>query len=94
MLVGRNPETLALTYKNIAAVSKSIRVLAQPTNVSDEPSVKALFEKVKGDFGKAHVLVNAAGSMGGGLMGDAPLASWWGDFASAATKLGNVSRGG
>ena len=56
--------------------------MAEPTDVSDESSVKSLFGKVKDRFGKAHVLVNAAGSMGGGMVGDVALASWWSDFVS------------
>ena len=57
--------------------------MAEPADVSDESSVTSLFAKVKAKFGEAHVLVNSAGSMGGGLIGDAPLASWWGDFVSS-----------
>lgn len=61
--------------------------MAEPTDVSDESSVTSLFAKVKAKFGEAHILVNSAGSMGGGLIGDAPLASWWGDFVSPLPML-------
>lgn len=64
-------------------MAKSVPVVAEPTDVSDEASVKALFDKVHAKFGKAHVLVNSAGSMGGGMVGDVPLASWWADFVSS-----------
>jgi len=64
-------------------VAESVPVIAEPTDVSDEASVKALFEKVHAKFGKVHVLVNSAGSMGGGMVGDVPLASWWADFVSS-----------
>jgi len=80
VLVGRNPENLGITADKVAAVSKSIEVLVQPTDVSDELGVKKLFEKVKAKFDQAHILINAAGTMGSGMMGDAPLASWWRDF--------------
>ena len=82
VLVGRKAETLNLTVDNITKISKSIPLIAEPTDVSDESSVKSLFAKVKAKFGKAHVLVNAAGSMGGGMVGDVPLASWGADFVS------------
>ena len=94
MLVGRNAETLERTSKNIAATSKSSQVLVQPTDVSNESSVKALFEKVKDHFGKVHTLVNAAGTMEGGPIGDIPLASWWGDFVSTASRVGIVAHSG
>ena len=94
MLVGRNAETLEHTNKNVAAISESSRVLVLPTDVSNEPSVKALFEKVKDQFGKVHILVNAAGTMGGGPIGDIPLASWWGDFVSTASRVGIVAHSG
>jgi len=64
--------------------------MAEPADVSDESSVTSLFAKVKAKFGEAHVLVNSAGSMGGGLIGDAPLASWWGDFVSSLPTLHNI----
>ena len=82
VLVGRKAETLNITAESIAKASKSVPTLVEPTDISDESSVKSLFEKVKARFGKAHVLVNSAGSMGGGPVGDVPVASWWADFVS------------
>ena len=82
VLVGRTLETLQITVENISKVSESIPIIVEPTDVSDESRVKSLFTKVKAKFGRAHILVNAAGSMGGGPVGDVPLASWWTDFVS------------
>ena len=82
VLAGRNPESLNLTVEIISKVSESIPVIVEPTDVTDETSVKSLFDKVKAKFGKAHVLINSAGTMGGGMIGDVPLASWWIDFVS------------
>ena len=82
VLVGRKAETLNITAEGIAKASKSVPTLVEPTDISDESSVKSLYEKIKAKFGKAHVLVNSAGSMGGGPIGDVPLASWWADFVS------------
>ena len=85
VLIGRKAEALDLTVKNIYKISTTIPVIAEPTDVSEEASVISLFAKVKTKFGKAHVLVNSAGSMGGGMIGDVPLASWWADFVSKTT---------
>ena len=82
MLAGRKAANLEETEKNVFKVSNSVSVMIQTTDVSDESSVKLLFDKVKEKFGKAHVLVNAVGVMGGGLIGDVPLASWWQDYVS------------
>ena len=93
VLVGRKAETLNLTAENISKVSKSIPVIAEPTDITNETSVKSLFDKVKAKFGKAHVLVNSAGTMGGGMVGDVPLPSWWMDFVSRfLTRFGTQER--
>ena len=45
--------------------------------------MKQVFSKVKAELaGGSYALVNAAGSMGGGQVGDVPLAAWWADFVS------------
>ncbi|KAL8923536.1 MAG: hypothetical protein Q9172_003072 [Xanthocarpia lactea] len=80
VLVGRTATSLDLTAQGVSQISDSLPVMVQPADVSDEIGVKSAFAKIKTRFGKAHVLVNAAGSMGGGMIGDAPLESWWGDF--------------
>lgn len=80
VLVGRNAKTLQLTESNIAKASQSVIVLTLPTDVTIESDVKMLFEKTKAKFGNVHVLINSAGSMAQGMVGDAPLTSWWGDF--------------
>ena len=82
ILVGRKAETLNLTAENIAKISSSVPVISVPTDVTIESSVQQLFQKAKGKFQKVQVLVNAAGTMGGGMIGDVPLASWWADFVS------------
>lgn len=83
ILVGRKADTLNLTAENIAKISSSVPVISVPTDVTIESCVQQLFQKAKGKFDKVQVLVNAAGTMGGDMIGDAPLASWWADFVSA-----------
>ena len=80
VLIGRTAETLNLTVDNISKINKSIPVIAEPTDVSNESSVKSLFAKVKARFGKAHVLINSAVKVTPGPIGDVPVESWWGDY--------------
>ena len=73
-----------MTSEKIAAVGKSTPVLAHSMDVSSQSSVKELFERVREKFDKAHILVNAAGTMSRGMIGDTPLAFWWGDFVDGS----------
>lgn len=82
VLAGRNVDALDLTADNIINISSSVSVIIVPTDVTNESSVRFLFRNAKAKFGKVHVLVNAAGTMGGGTVGEVPLASWWADFVS------------
>lgn len=61
--------------------------MAEPTDVSDESSVHSLLPRVKSRYEKADVLLNAAGTMTQGMVGDVPAASWWGDFTSGFRTL-------
>jgi NAD(P)-dependent dehydrogenase (short-subunit alcohol dehydrogenase family) len=60
VLAGRRPEALAQTVA--AAGPDGTRALAVPTDVSDEASVRALFDKTKEAFGRLDVLFNNAGT--------------------------------
>ncbi|KAL8744553.1 MAG: hypothetical protein Q9190_003212 [Brigantiaea leucoxantha] len=80
VLVGRHSESLDTTSEQISKIDGSIPVLAEVADISKESSVKSFFAKIKAKFGKAHVLVNCAGSMGRGITGNIALESWWGDF--------------
>ena len=84
VIAGRNPSTLEMTSEKIAAVGNSTPVLAHPTDLSSVSSVKELFERVREKFDKAHVLVNAAGTMSQGRIEDTPFASWWRDFVGGS----------
>jgi NAD(P)-dependent dehydrogenase (short-subunit alcohol dehydrogenase family) len=80
VLVGRSIDTLNLTVDNISKINKSIPVVAEATDVSNESSVKSLFAKVKAKFGKAHVLINSAATMASGKIGDILPGSWWSNY--------------
>lgn len=88
VLIGRTAETLNLTINNISNINQSIPIIAEPTDVTNEASVKSLFAKVKAKFGKAHVLVNAAAKVTPGPIGDVAVGSWWNDYVRSL--LNNV----
>ena len=58
-------------------------MLVQIADVSSETEVKALYEKVQAKFGNADALVNSAGAMGSGMVGEVEPSAWWQDFVSA-----------
>ena len=88
VLIGRSADTLKLTASNIDKINNSIPVIAEPTDIANEAGVKKLFSKVKAELsGKSYALVNCAGTMGGGQVGDVALASWWADFVSLLSLL-------
>jgi NAD(P)-dependent dehydrogenase (short-subunit alcohol dehydrogenase family) len=60
VLVGRRPE--ALEQSAAEAGSARARALVVPTDVSDEASVQALFERTKAAFGRLDLLFNNAGT--------------------------------
>jgi NAD(P)-dependent dehydrogenase (short-subunit alcohol dehydrogenase family) len=57
-LAGRRSDALAATA---VLAAESSRVLAIPTNVTDEGSVRALFEQTSAKFGRVDLLFNNAG---------------------------------
>lgn len=81
VLVARNADQLKETEEDVRKINSQVQVLSVPTSVTDEDSVKQLYEKVKATFGTADVLVNNAGTANGlGTLDVADTKSWWGDF--------------
>jgi NAD(P)-dependent dehydrogenase (short-subunit alcohol dehydrogenase family) len=62
VLAGRRPESLAETAARAEPAGAQGRALAVPTDVTDESSVRALFEATRGAFGRLDVLFNNAGA--------------------------------
>ena len=69
-----------MTVEDIANIDESIPIIAEPTDVANEASVKSLFANVKAKFGKAHVLINSAADIPQGKIGDGSIDSWWGAY--------------
>jgi NAD(P)-dependent dehydrogenase (short-subunit alcohol dehydrogenase family) len=76
-------DTLNAAAKNVEFISHGPPVLVRKADVSSETDVKILYEKVKAKFGKADALVNSAGTMGGGLVGEVEPSACWQDFVSS-----------
>ena len=62
VLAGRRPDALAETVARADRAGAAGRTLAVPTDVTDEPSVRALFEATRRAFGRLDVLFNNAGA--------------------------------
>jgi NAD(P)-dependent dehydrogenase (short-subunit alcohol dehydrogenase family) len=65
VIASRTRSELEETVRRIAAESGEGRVLAVPTDVAEEASVVALFERTIARFGDLHLLVNNAGQFTG-----------------------------
>jgi NAD(P)-dependent dehydrogenase (short-subunit alcohol dehydrogenase family) len=74
-LAGRREGTLRETLDGATATTGATRVI--PTDVTDPAAVRALFERVLGDFGRVDVLFNNAGVFGTPApLDELPLAEW------------------
>ncbi|HEY2550726.1 MAG TPA: SDR family oxidoreductase [Streptosporangiaceae bacterium] len=74
-LAGRRQQTLAQTAE--AAGQRAADTLAVPADVADPAAVSALFEAVARRWGRVDLLVNNAGTFGGGgAVDQVPLADW------------------
>jgi NAD(P)-dependent dehydrogenase (short-subunit alcohol dehydrogenase family) len=62
VLAGRRPDALEETVARGAGAGGPGRALAVPTDVTDESSVRALFEATKQAFGRLDLLFNNAGT--------------------------------
>ncbi|MDP3853436.1 SDR family oxidoreductase [Phenylobacterium sp.] len=71
VLAGRRAEQLQAT-----AAHAPDRALPVPTDISDEGQVDALFEAVRGAYGRLDLLFNNAGASAGGRLEDLSLEAW------------------
>ena len=80
MLTGRNQEGLKEPAEAIASLSPSTRVLCLSADLTNEADVEAMFTKAVSQFGTVDVVLHAAGSIGGGPVGDLPPNAWFSDY--------------
>lgn len=88
VLVARNTKNLALTAARIHAENKSTKVLTVAADISSQADVSRLEATVRAEFGRADVLVNAAGVWGGrGVISKTPSELWWRDSVCYPSPL-------
>ncbi|KAH8625144.1 NAD(P)-binding protein [Alternaria alternata] len=80
VLTGRNQEGLKEPAEAIASLSPSTRVLCLSADLINETDVEAMFTKAVSQFGTVDVVLHAAGSIGGGPVGDLPPNAWFSDY--------------
>ena len=87
ILVGRKASLLQEPAEAIASINKDVKVLTVTADLTSEADVEELFSQAKTTFGKVDVVVNTAGTMTGGPIGDMTPQQWWTDFVSCPLPL-------
>jgi NAD(P)-dependent dehydrogenase (short-subunit alcohol dehydrogenase family) len=87
VLIATNEDKLAVVEKEVREANPGIATLAIVLDISDSKGIDIAFEEIKGTFGHADVLVNAAGicSGDGPELGDVDPDSWWRNFVRATS---------
>lgn len=67
VLAGRGAERLRRTVEDMKGEKPAARVLAAVTDVTKPASVKALFDRIRGEFGRLDLLFNNAGVFRSGV---------------------------
>ena len=73
-IAARDAELLTQTANELR--EKGTKVLAVPTDVTDEEQIKALFEKAMAEYGRLDILVNNAGAFDGGPIDELSTEAW------------------
>ncbi len=73
-IAARNAELLSQTADELR--EKGVKVLAVPTDVTDEEQIKALFEKSMAEYERLDILVNNAGAFDGGPIDKLSTEAW------------------
>ncbi|EPE36263.1 NAD(P)-binding Rossmann-fold containing protein [Glarea lozoyensis ATCC 20868] len=93
VISARKEAILEEVKKDILAINKDIEVLAVPVDVTDKKSVDNLWAKVKENYGTADVLINNAGILNSGGVGEISADDWWSDFETNVRGTFLVSQG-
>lgn len=81
MLVGRNKSKLQEPADAVKSLSNGVtQALALSADISKESEVESVFKQTADAFGKVDVVAHAAGSMGGGAVGDLDPTTWFNDY--------------
>ncbi|TIA77071.1 NAD(P)-binding protein [Aureobasidium pullulans] len=88
ILVGRKASLLQEPAEAITSINEDVKVLIVTADLTSEADVEELFRQAKVTFGKVDVVVNTAGTMTGGPIGDMTPQQWWTDFVSCPLPLG------
>ncbi len=73
-IAARDAELLTQTANELR--EKGTKVLAVPTDVTDEEQIKALFEKAMAEYDRLDILVNNAGAFDGGPIDELSTEAW------------------
>ncbi|CAD0031424.1 unnamed protein product [Aureobasidium pullulans] len=82
ILVGRKASLLQEPAEAITSINEDVKVLIVTADLTSEADVEELFRQAKVTFGKVDVVVNTAGTMTGGPIGDMTPQQWWTDFGT------------
>ena len=74
VIASRNRQILEGTAEELSALGTTVAV--QPTDITDEAQVVAMFEKTVQEFGRVDILVNNSGVFGGGPLEELTLDTW------------------
>ncbi|MDE0635235.1 MAG: SDR family NAD(P)-dependent oxidoreductase [Candidatus Poribacteria bacterium] len=73
-IAARDAELLSQTANELRAMN--VKVLAVPTDVTDEEQIKVLFEKAMAEYERLDILVNNAGAFDGGPIDELSTEAW------------------
>lgn len=73
-IAARDAELLTQTANELREMN--VKVLAVPTDVTDEEQIKALFEKAMAEYARLDILVNNAGAFDGGPIDELSTEAW------------------
>ncbi|RKU08411.1 short-chain dehydrogenase [Candidatus Poribacteria bacterium] len=73
-IAARDTDLLSQTANELRAMN--VKVLAVPTDVTDEEQIKVLFEKAMAEYERLDILVNNAGAFDGGPIDELSTEAW------------------
>ncbi|KAL3468719.1 hypothetical protein BJX99DRAFT_269285 [Aspergillus californicus] len=76
-LLGRSPEALAETERQVKEISPEVVVLSLVADVRDEAGINTAFETIVATCGIPHVLINNAGYLVNETIGECTVDSFW-----------------